>query len=66
MDTMDQRVLEKWVKYLSSGKGKASASCDFAELIWSDAVTQEQHRVAKDRRCECPQGSGMGDLRLVT
>ena len=42
MDTRDERVLEKWGKYLSSGKGNASASCDFAELIWSDAVTQAQ------------------------
>ena len=42
MDTRDERVLEKWGKYLSSGEDNASASCDFAELIWSDAVTQAQ------------------------
>lgn len=39
---MDEDLLAKWVKYLSSGRGYASASCDFAELIWSDAVTQQQ------------------------
>ncbi len=42
MDAMDENSLAKWVKYLSRGKGYASASCDFAELIWSDAVTQQQ------------------------
>lgn len=42
MDTRDERVLEKWGKYLPSGEDNASASCDFAELIWSDAVTQAQ------------------------
>ena len=39
---MDEKLLAKWVKYLSSGRGHASASCDFAELIWSGAVTQQQ------------------------
>ncbi|HBV66679.1 MAG TPA: hypothetical protein DEF45_27105 [Rhodopirellula sp.] len=39
---MDENLLDKWVRYLSCGKGYASASCDFAELIWSDAVTQQQ------------------------
>ena len=42
MDAMDEKLLAKWVEYLSSGRGHASASCDFAELIWSGAVTQQQ------------------------
>lgn len=39
---MDDDSLAKWLEYLSSGNGHSSASCDFAELIWSDAVTQQQ------------------------
>ena len=39
---MDEKLLAKWVKYLSSGRGHASAACDFAQLIWSGAVTQQQ------------------------
>ena len=42
IDPMDENLLDEWVRYLSCGKGYASASCDFAELIWSDAVTQQQ------------------------
>ena len=39
---MDETLLAKWVQYLASGKGYASASCDFAEMIWQEAVTQQQ------------------------
>lgn len=39
---MNETVLAEWVKALSSGKRYTNTSCDFAELIWSEEVTQQQ------------------------
>jgi hypothetical protein len=39
---MDEDSLAKMVKSLSSGKRYASASCDFAQMIWSGLVTDQK------------------------
>lgn len=39
---MDEDSLAKMVKSLSSGKRYASASCDFAQMIWSSLVTDQK------------------------
>ena len=39
---MDENQLAGWVKQLASGKRFAQASCDFAGLVWSGEISQQQ------------------------
>lgn len=39
---VDEKELEGWKEQLASGKRYAQVSCDFAELVWSGKVSQQQ------------------------